>query len=72
MHTQILTSLADSIIHLYVTRLQRVDMSFIFLDIDECASNPCVHGDCIDEVNRYECLCLPGWTGKHCDKGQIL
>jgi len=37
------------------------------IDIDECASNPCVHGDCTDLVNAYSCSCLPGWTGTNCD-----
>ena len=31
-------------------------MFYIFVDIDECASNPCVNGEeCTDEVNQYTC-----------------
>ena len=36
--------------------------------INECASNPCKNGaQCLDYVNEFTCLCLPGWTGKTCD-----
>lgn len=37
------------------------------IDIDECASNPCVSGVCIDGMNAYTCSCLPGWTGANCE-----
>ena len=37
------------------------------IDIDDCASNPCVNGICEDQVNGYFCHCLPGWTGTNCD-----
>ena len=29
------------------------------IDIDECASSPCTHGKCVNEVNGYKCIC-PG------------
>ncbi|XP_070549842.1 uncharacterized protein [Ptychodera flava] len=38
------------------------------LDIDECASNPCPNGMCIDLENGYNCTCKPGYTGTHCEK----
>ena len=37
------------------------------VEVDECASNPCVNGDCADQVNAFECLCYPGWEGTNCD-----
>lgn len=36
-------------------------------NFDDCASNPCIHGDCIDGINRYNCACKPGFTGKVSD-----
>ncbi len=36
------------------------------IDIDECASEPCVSGVCVDKVNAYQCSCFPGFTGENC------
>lgn len=31
------------------------------LEVNECQSNPCVNnGQCVDKVNRFQCLCPPG------------
>jgi len=38
-------------------------------DIDECASQPCVHGTCNNLLNQYRCSCEPGYTGTNCDEG---
>jgi len=40
---------------------------FCEIDIDECESNPCVNGDCENEINAYVCHCSPGWTGVNCE-----
>lgn len=44
------------------------------LDINECASVPCVHGaTCVDTVNAYTCNCVAGYTGTNCQTGtQII
>uniref|UniRef100_A0A673G7A3 Neurogenic locus notch homolog protein 2-like n=1 Tax=Sinocyclocheilus rhinocerous TaxID=307959 RepID=A0A673G7A3_9TELE len=34
------------------------------INFDDCASNPCDYGICKDGINRYECVCKPGFTGE--------
>ncbi|XP_072804858.1 protein crumbs homolog 1 isoform X1 [Vicugna pacos] len=38
-------------------------------DIDECLSDPCIHGNCSDRVAAYHCRCEPGYTGVNCEAG---
>ena len=49
----------------------RVYVYYIPAD-DECLSNPCENGgSCEDQVNRYTCHCPPGYSGDHCQTGNI-
>ena len=41
-----------------------------FSDIDECESGPCMHGECENKVNKYICICHPGYTGVNCEIGK--
>ena len=44
---------------------------FLILDINECASSPCRNGDtCADNINAYNCDCLPGYERPNCNKGK--
>ena len=36
------------------------------IDIQECNSNPCIHGDCVDRVGGYTCYCYDGFKGDNC------
>lgn len=34
------------------------------INLDDCASNPCDSGTCLDKIDGYECACEPGYTGE--------
>ncbi|KAH3769491.1 hypothetical protein DPMN_170759, partial [Dreissena polymorpha] len=39
-----------------------------FSEVDECGSSPCKNsGTCEDRINRYVCLCPPGYSGINCE-----
>ncbi|PFX23098.1 sushi, von Willebrand factor type A, EGF and pentraxin domain-containing protein 1-like isoform X2 [Stylophora pistillata] len=37
------------------------------IDINDCSSNPCINGKCVDGVNRYDCECHDGYYGTNCE-----
>ena len=41
------------------------------IDFNECLSNPCVNGECVDLQDGYQCNCEEGWTGQNCDGKNI-
>ena len=48
-------------------------LSVTFLDIDDCAGQPCKNGgSCSDGVNNYTCACVAGYTGKNCSIGTYI
>ncbi|XP_061415395.1 LOW QUALITY PROTEIN: fibulin-7 [Lethenteron reissneri] len=41
-------------------------------NVNECASSPCQNGaTCVDDINRYACLCQPGWAGAACQHATL-
>ncbi|RXN10513.1 eyes shut-like protein [Labeo rohita] len=38
------------------------------INIDECSSNPCLHGFCYDAMDGFYCLCNPGYAGIRCEQ----
>lgn len=41
-------------------------------DIDDCVSDPCgSNGTCVDQLLRYFCNCSTGYTGTHCETGNV-
>ena len=47
--------------------LQILRYSFA-VNIDECHSQPCVHGNCTDMIGYFLCDCEDEYTGKLCDR----
>ena len=42
------------------------------LDIGECTSVPCLNnGTCVDEINRFTCICERGFSGNVCETRKI-
>ena len=42
--------------------------SFLFiLDVNECLSSPCIHGQCLDLVDSFVCDCEFGFVGQFCE-----
>uniref|UniRef100_U3JP32 coagulation factor Xa n=1 Tax=Ficedula albicollis TaxID=59894 RepID=U3JP32_FICAL len=47
---------------------QEKTFSFVFVDGDQCSSNPCHYGgQCKDGIGSYTCTCLDGYQGKNCE-----
>ena len=45
----------------------------VFVDIDDCVSNPCLNGGaCVDGVNGWTCDCGPTFTGYNCADGNVI
>lgn len=38
------------------------------ININECESNPCIHGTCSDKIGGYECECEEGYEGVFCEE----
>lgn len=36
-------------------------------NVDDCASQPCHHGRCVDQINGFICQCYQGYEGILCD-----
>ena len=36
-------------------------------NIDDCLNDPCINGECIDEINGYKCQCNSGFFGQNCN-----
>ena len=45
-----------------------VDLPTGFECVSHCASNPCSHGQCLNQINGYQCQCEQGYTGQNCDE----
>ena len=54
-----------------IRRILVIYPAFLYADINECASNPCVNGGtCKDEIGQYVCACPGGFSGNNCEIGK--
>ena len=54
-------------VHMYSYMYNYAVFILVTADIDECASNPCQNGGtCVDDVDAYWCVCMPGYTAARC------
>uniref|UniRef100_A0A1X7UPV7 Uncharacterized protein n=1 Tax=Amphimedon queenslandica TaxID=400682 RepID=A0A1X7UPV7_AMPQE len=37
-------------------------------ELNECDSNPCNNGTCVDKIGSFSCNCFPGYTGQQCEE----
>ena len=42
-----------------------------FTEINECVSDPCLNGQCTDQISGYMCTCTAGYTGSICETGMF-
>ena len=59
----------------YITVEQKsyydIDSLFLSIEINECLSQPCLHGaNCTDDNGFYSCNCTTGYTGVNCETGK--
>lgn len=41
------------------------------LEESECLADTCGDGVCVDKINGHGCECVPGTTGRDCERGQF-
>ena len=52
----------------FETNMYMHHLPVMFLEINECASNPCQNtGTCLDKVAGFTCMCQTEFTGTICE-----
>ncbi|NP_956650.1 vitamin K-dependent protein C precursor [Danio rerio] len=52
---------------IFITREATLEFWTAYKDGNQCTTNPCVHGKCVDLLQDFSCTCDSGFEGKHCD-----
>ncbi|XP_035526847.1 vitamin K-dependent protein C [Morone saxatilis] len=55
---------------IFQTREATLEFWTVYTDGNQCNSNMCVHGACVDLYQAYACRCDRGYEGKYCDQPQ--
>ncbi|KAI7810132.1 Proc protein [Triplophysa rosa] len=52
---------------IFNTREATLEFWTVYTDGNQCDTNPCVYGKCVDLFQDYSCICNPGFEGRRCD-----
>ncbi|XP_073346771.1 vitamin K-dependent protein C [Pagrus major] len=53
---------------IFQTREATLEFWTVYTDGNQCNSNMCVHGACVDQYQGYACRCNHGYEGRYCDQ----
>ena len=60
-----------NVMNIFRRRVLRNSASFFFMDVNECANNPCKNGaTCANTIEGFNCTCTKGFQGQICNKGR--
>ncbi|XP_047445344.1 vitamin K-dependent protein C-like [Mugil cephalus] len=53
---------------IFQTREATLEFWTVYTDGNQCQSNVCIHGECVDLHQDYACRCNQGYEGKYCNQ----
>ncbi|KAK7944685.1 hypothetical protein WMY93_000413 [Mugilogobius chulae] len=57
---------------IFLTREATLEFWTVYTDGNQCRSNLCTHGTCVDLFQAYACRCDQGFEGRFCDQPQTF